>query len=166
MDNTNRKNTRLKYYNYDKRGICFITICTKERRNILSQVVGTGVPDCPLVALSEYGEIADKYIKQLSEFYDDINVSDYVIMPDHIHMMIVITEDGPSGTPVPTDIQNSKLSRFISTFKRFCNKEYSENIWQRRSYDHIIRDRDDYCEHLKYIHENPKRWYYKQLSQS
>ena len=45
--------------------------------------------------------------------------------------------------PVPT-AQNSIISWFISTFKRFCNKEYGENIWQSRTYDHIVRDSEDY----------------------
>ena len=55
-------------------------------------------------------------------------------------------------------MQNSVVSLFVSTFKRFCNKEYGENIWQYRSYDHVIRDRDDYERHLKYISENPLYW--------
>ena len=55
------------------------------------------------------------------------------------------------------------MSRFISTFKRFCNKEYGENIWQRGFMDHVIRNREDYQEHLKYIYENPARWYFDEL---
>ena len=73
--------------------------------------------------------------------------------------------DGQSRTPVPTNIEraNSVCSQFVSTFKRFCNKEYGENIWQARFNDHIIRNRDDYEEHVKYIYENPLRWYYDEL---
>ena len=78
-------------------------------------------------------------------------------MPNHIHILLFVTGEGPSRTPVPTR-QNSGVSRFISTFKRFCNKEYGENIWQYRSYDHIIRNQDDYDQHLKYIYENPFKW--------
>ena len=51
----------------------------------------------------------------------------------------------------------------MSTFKRFCNKEYGTNIWQRYFNDHIIRNREDYEEHIKYIYENPIRWYYDEL---
>ena len=64
---------------------------------------------------------------------------------------------GPSRTPVPT-AQNSVVSQFVSTFKRFCNKEYDKNIWQSRSYDHIIRDQTDFDKHLQYIYENPFGW--------
>jgi REP element-mobilizing transposase RayT len=89
---------------------------------------------------------------------------DYIIMPNHIHILLWIKgeENGPSGTPVPTE-QNTITARFLSTFKRFCNKEYSKNIWQYRSNDHIIRNREDYEEHIKYIYENPARWYYDEL---
>ena len=65
----------------------------------------------------------------------------------------------------PTNISksNSTFSKFISTFKRFCNKEYGFNIWQSRAFDHIIRNRDDYIEHLRYINENPLRWHFDEL---
>lgn len=66
------------------------------------------------------------------------------------------------GTGVPT-AQNSTLSRFVSTFKRFCNKEIGQSIWQSRSYDHIVRNDHDYIEISKYIEENPLRWQYDKL---
>ena len=129
---------------------------------MLSRIVGTGVPDGPLVELTQYGKTANKYINQLNEFYNDISIESYVIMPNHIHILLHVKEKGPSGTPVPT-MQNSTVARFVSTFKRFCNKEYGKNIWQYRSYDHIIRNRQDHEEHLRYIYENPLRWRFDQL---
>ncbi|MBP3375144.1 MAG: hypothetical protein J6L83_00085, partial [Clostridia bacterium] len=131
---------------------------------LLSQIVGTGVPDGPQIELTKYGQIADKYIKQLNDFYNELSVEQYVIMPNHIHILLWVKGDGngPSGTPVPT-VQNSIPARFVSTFKRFCNKEYGTNIWQYRSNDHIIRNREDYEEHVKYIHENPLRWHCDEL---
>ena len=159
-----RKTTRLKGVNYNGNRAVFLTICTKERRCIFSKVVGTGVLDGPKIELTQHGKIADKYINQLNAFYDNLSVESYVIMPNHIHILLWVKgdEDGPSGTPVPT-IQNTIPSRFVSTFKRFCNKEYGENIWQYRSYDHIVRNHQDYEEHIKYIYENPMKWYYDEL---
>ena len=120
--------------------------------------------DGPQIELTKYGQIADKYIRQLNDFYNDLSVESYVIMPNHIHIMLWVkgAGTGPSRTPVPT-VQNFVPSRFVSTFKRFCNKEYGVNIWQYRSNDHIIRNRQDYDEHLRYIYENPIRWYYDEL---
>ena len=159
-----RKTTRLVGADYNQNQAVFLTICTKERKCILSKIVGTGVPDGPQIELTRYGQIADKYINQLNDFYNDLSVESYVIMPNHIHIMLWVkgTENGPSRTPVPT-VQNSVPSRFVSTFKRFCNKEYDTNIWQYRSNDHIIRNHEDYEEHVKYICENLMRWYYDEL---
>ncbi len=166
-----RKTPRHQSFDYNSIGAYFITICTQNRRCLLSRIVGTGVLDCPQIELTKHGKIADKYIHQLNSFYDHLSVESYVIMPNHIHILLFVTrikestENGQSRTPVPTNIEsaNSTLSQFVSTFKRFCNKEYGENIWQARSYDHIIRNREDYEEHLLYIYENPLRWYYDEL---
>ena len=172
MSLPNRKSLRLKEYDYNTPGAYFITICTVKRRELLSKIsVGTGVLDCPQPELTRYGEIADKYIKQLNDFYEHWSVEKYVIMPNHIHLLLWVkenknkTDNGQSRTPVPTNLEraNNACSQFVSTFKRFCNKEYGENIWQARFNDHIIRNRDDYEEHVKYIYENPIRWYYDEL---
>ena len=165
-----RKAIRLKNFDYSTVGAYFITICTQNKRCTLSQIVGTGVLDCPKTELTEYGKIAEKYIKQFNNFYNHLSVEYYVIMPNHIHLLLCVTENnvtdnGQSRTPVPTNVKraNAACSQFVSTFKRFCNKEYGCNIWQPRFYDHIIRNRDDYEEHIKYICENPIRWYYDEL---
>ena len=97
----------------------------------------------------------------MSEFYDGLKVVKYVIMPNHIHVMLFVLPSGASRTSPPTIKQHSLVSRFVSSFKRFCNKEYGTNIWQRNFYDHVIRNREDYDKHLKYIRDNPLRWYYK-----
>ncbi len=66
------------------------------------------------------------------------------------------------GTGVPT-IQNSVISQFISSLKRFCNHSIEKNIRQARSYDHIIRSREDYEACRKYIYENPLKWQFDEL---
>ena len=159
MDLPKRKPTRLKGYDYSTPGAYFITICTKDRKELLSNIiVGDGVPYVPKNILTQYGKIADKYINQMSEFYDNIFVDKYVIMPNHIHMLIQIKSDSVSGssrTPTPT---NMKIPHFISTFKRLCNKEYGKNIWQRSFHDHIIRNQKDYDRIWTYIEINPYKW--------
>ena len=158
-----RKPTRLRDFDYNSSGAYFITICTENRRQILSHIVGGDVLDAPKsTELLLCGKLADKYINQLNDFYDNIKADKYVIMPNHIHIMLFVSEDGASRTSPPTR-QHSVVSQFVSTFKRFCNKEYGCNIWQRHFNDHIIRNRKDYEEHLRYIYENPTRWYYDEL---
>ena len=113
---------------YNRDQAVFLTICTKERKCILSRIVGTGVLDGPEIELTKYGPIADKYIHQLHDFYEDLSIES---MPNHINIMLRVDgeENGPSRTPVPT-VQNSIPSRFVSTFKRFCDKGGSENAFR------------------------------------
>ncbi len=160
MDLPKRKPTRLKNYDYSSPGIYFITICTKDRKELLSKIdVGAGVLDCPQNILTGYGNIANKHLINMSDFYDNIKIDKFVIMPNHIHILIQITKTdkpkGTSGTPNPT---NSLISKFVSTFKRFCNKEYGKNILQGRSSDHIIRNEKDYKLIWEYIDTNVIRW--------
>ncbi len=157
MEFPKRKSTRLKDYDYSQDGYYFITICTKDKQKLLCDIVGTGILDGSQIELTEYGRIANRQLEIMTDFYDDIKIDKYVIMPNHIHLLIKIirSDDGPSGTPVPT---NSKISNFVGTFKRLCNKQYGKNIWQYRSYDHIIRGEEDYREIWQYIDSNPARW--------
>ena len=153
-----RKPTRLKDYDYSNPGAYFITICTHNKKHLLSKIIaGDGVLDVPKNQLTEYGIIADKYINQMNNFYDYISIDKYVVMPNHIHLLLSITniESGTSGTPSPT---NAIVSKVVSTFKRFCNKEYCKNIWQRSYHDHIIRGERDYQEIWEYIDTNVIKW--------
>ena len=159
-----RKPTRLKNFDYNATGAYFITLCTEERQKILSRIVGSDVLGGPKsVELSPYGIVVNKYIKQMNEFYENITVEQYVIMPDHIHLLLFVRKNGSPRTSTPTK-QTTSVSHFVSTLKRFCNKEYHRNVWQRGFHDHIIRSREDYDEIVKYIYENPMHWYYNQLN--
>ena len=163
MTTPTRKPNRIEGYDYSQNGAYFITICTQNRKRILSNItVGTPLPGCPHephIELLPYGEIADKYIRQMDVFYKDLSVDKYAIMPDHVHLLITI--HGHPGTGVPTK-RTSVIARFVGTFKRFCNKEYSENIWQDRYYDHVVRNQADYNEIWEYIDGNPQKWIAKE----
>jgi len=106
-----------------------------------------------------HGQVAEKHIHQMDAFYDHLSVDKYIIMPDHVHFLITVRE--PDGHPVrgvPTKERTSVIARFVGSFKRFCNKEYGENIWQERYYDHVIRNQQDYNEIWEYIEDNPRKW--------
>ena len=141
---------------------------SKTEKRILSDIVkssvGVGALDDPLtpqIQLTAIGKITEKYLLS-SKNIPGVRIDRYVIMPNHIHAIIFLYPDkyithkeGSSKAPTPT---NKMLPHIVSTFKRFCNKEYGENIWQYRSYDHIIRDQKDFDLHMKYINENPFDW--------
>ena len=93
----------------------------------------------------------------MQNFYENINIDCFVIMPNHLHLIISINDSGVPRTAHPT------VSRFIGTMKRFINKDIGENIWQKSFYDHIIRDDEDYSIKRKYIDENPLKWHDDEL---
>ena len=104
MDLPKRKPTRLKKYNYSNNGAYFITICTHNKRKILCNIVGDGALDIPQIDLSPIGEIVEKYIKSTNNI-KNITVDKYVIMPNHIHLLLLVKNDHINGTsrvPSPT----------------------------------------------------------------
>jgi REP element-mobilizing transposase RayT len=159
-----RKAQRLKEYDYSQCGAYFVTLCTKGRREIMGHIdVGahcvrpratTGRPYDVHPILSDIGQIVESEIGVLSNTYDDIFVSKYVIMPNHVHMIIMINYVDTGGRPqgAPT------LSRIIKQFKGAITKRIGSSIWQTSFHDHIIRDEKDYQRHWQYIDENPLRW--------
>ena len=160
MEMPQRKPNRITDYDYSQNGAYFVTLCTQDRKKMLSAIsVGTPLPGCPQEPRPEllwHGKVADQFIRQMDAFYDYLSVDNYVIMPDHIHFLITI-HDGHPGRGVPTE-RTSLIAQFVGTFKRFCNKEYGENIWQSRYYDHVIRNQQDYNEIWQYIENNPRKW--------
>ena len=147
---------RLPEYDYGANGAYFVTVCTEGKRCILGHVVGGGVLDAPYTRLSEYGIAAEKTLLEMSAFYKDVAIEKYVIMPNHVRFIISINAcGGPSRTPAPT---NARLPAFVSTWKRFTNKQAGFSLWQRNYYDHVIRTEADYLRIWQYIDENPAHW--------
>ena len=102
MNFPKRKVLRLKDYDYSQTGGYFITFCTENRAPLLGNiVVGGGVLDAPQVELTEYGRITEKYIQNISVAYPHISVENYVIMPNHVHLLLVVG-DGGQGAARPT----------------------------------------------------------------
>ena len=111
--------------------------------------------DAPQIILSATGKIVEKYILS-SERIQGILVAKYVIMPNHIHLLVCIDQtNGTSGAPSPT---NYAIPRMVSALKRLVNRQVGQNIFQRSYYDHVIRDEADYLEKWNYIDTNPARW--------
>ena len=162
MEQNERKLNRLTNFDYSRNGLYFITICTKDRKKCLSEIpdVGDGVLDVPIVRLTDYGKIVNDQINEINSVYAKLKIMKYVIMPDHLHMIIYLFDEnnvivGTSRTPSPT---NAVIPSLISVFKRFVNKKTGCNIWQRSYHDHIIRNEREFLEICNYIDNNPINW--------
>lgn len=163
-----RKQIRLKDYDYSQNGYYFITICSKQRQCLFGSIVGA---DTIRPQLNECGNHIKKSILEINNRYKNVFVDKYVIMPNHIHMILVIagadtirpeTNDGNA-----TDGQNEKNGRIISAptvsviigqMKRWVSKNIGFSCWQKSFYEHIIRNEQAYQKICEYIENNPKKW--------
>ncbi len=133
----------MENYDYGQNGAYFITICTKDRKRILSNIVGDDAHIVP----KEYGKIVEKYIGNVAE------IKKYAIMPDHIHLIIEI-DNGTMWASSPTN----RVASIVRSIKTLTTKEIGKPIFQRSYYDHIIRNQEDYNEIWEYIENNPRKW--------
>ena len=146
-----RKSTRLKNYNYSSPGAYFVTICTKDRNNILSDIiVGEGLCALPTNKLTKIGKFVEQSIKYADENYSGVKIDKYVIMPNHIHLIVILDDSGGHGNPPLQDV--------IYRLKSFTTHEYGKNLWQRSFHDHVIRGDKDYIKIWKYVDTNVLKW--------
>ena len=108
------------------------------------------------IILKPYGEIVDKYITRINSVYKNISVENYIIMPNHIHLLIFIDgyTNGTMWASSPT-----KLGSVVRSFKTMVTKEIGFSIWQRSYYDEIIRDEKHFQYVWSYIEYNALKEY-------
>ena len=143
MEYKQRKRLRLQYYDYSQEGAYFITICTRERINVLSEIINGEI------VLNEYGAVAEKYINNIK------GIERYVIMPDHIHMIIKIDDNIKSNKKLPA---SKIIPQLIRSFKRMVTREIGFSLFQRSFNDRVIRDETEYFEKCNYMENNPLKW--------
>jgi REP element-mobilizing transposase RayT len=169
--------TRLKGWDYGKNGYYFVTICTKDRIPYFGDVING------MVQLSEIGKIAFDELQKTPEIRRDMNVTlgEFVIMPNHIHCIIIIGENkynnnrrdamhgvstintinntnntnkfGPQSKNLPSIIRGFKSA--VTKRTKIINPDFS---WQPNYYEHIIRDEKSFKTISEYIINNPLKW--------
>ncbi len=151
MDRKSRKPTRLKGYDYSSDGVYFVTICVKDRKPVLCKIVGEGLCALPKTEYTKIGIHVKNAIEFISVRYTGIFIDNYVVMPNHIHLLVRI-ENSVGGHRDPP------LQDIIARFKSYTTHLYGKTLWQRSFIDHIIRDERDYLEHYTYIENNLIKW--------
>ena len=107
--------------------------------------------------LNNIGRLVEKNILS-GNLILGVCVDKFVVMPNHIHMILLVNEDLPNGTSRTPSPTNAIIPHFVSVFKRFCHRDIGENIFQRSYHDHIIRGEKDYLKIWEYIENNPAKW--------
>jgi REP element-mobilizing transposase RayT len=136
--NSNRKNIRLKDYDYSKCGAYFITICTKDRKNIFwKDLQQLNIYEYPDIKLNKFGKIVKGIWLNTEKIYEDIILDAYSIMPNHFH-----------GILIKENLNNKKtVGNIINIFKATVTKELRKldpniEVWQRNYYEHIVREKE------------------------
>jgi putative transposase len=176
-----RRSIRLPHWDYSWGWWYYVTMCTKDRACVLSNIVNDNV------VLTEIGTIVDFHWKEIPNHFPGVELDDYVIMPNHVHGIIIINDasvgaihespqresfernepERESPQESQTIIQRRKmlLPKTVGLFK--MNSAKQSNIlrkspgiafWQRNYYDHIIRNDADLARIRTYIANNPLQW--------
>ena len=104
--------------------------------------------------LSEYGSFVDVQIRKINLIYPHILIDNYVIMPNHVHLLAVI-KDGTRRGASPT---KATIPQSVQSLKSMSTRQFGFNIWQRSYHEHIIRNESEYLRIGQYIDENPSHW--------
>jgi REP element-mobilizing transposase RayT len=146
---------RLPQYDYSQNGAYFVTVCTHQRKHLLSQIVGDGFHPVPLIALSPIGQEVLHSIQFMNDQYNGI-IEKHVIMPNHVHLLVLLQAGGHGNPP---------LQDIVGRLKSYTTKRFNEMgatndaiLWQRSFHDHILRTEDEYAEVWQYIDTNPLQW--------
>ena len=120
-----RKRNRLKGYDYSSNASYFLTICSDKRQEIFSQIVYDNTVGANIVRLSHIGEKIENCILKIEEIYPCVFVDNYIIMPNHIHLILTIdTNRRPMVAPT--------VATVIKQFKGAASKEAGTSIWQKK----------------------------------
>ena len=143
-----RKGLRLPHYDYASLGAYFLTVCVADRACLLGSVADGRAE------LSRAGRIVEETWGNLPSHYPHIELDEFVVMPNHMHGLLIIRKEG--GQP---------LSELVRAFKSFSAREINrlqaepkKPFWQRGYHEHVVRGEKDLSAIREYIQNNPLQW--------
>ena len=153
MELPKRKQNRLKDYDYSTPNAYFITVCTHNRKNYFWMDVGAVIDRPDKVPLTPLGIMVRQSVGDISRYYPMLSVDHFVIMPNHIHLLLQIHADiDGRSVSAPT------ISTVVRMMKAAVSRQAGYSVWQKGFYDHVIRSGDDYQAIWNYIEGNPSKW--------
>jgi putative transposase len=157
-----RRSIRLKDYDYSQAGAYFITICTYNKECLFGKVVNGEM------ALNEYGKAVEREWLRTTEIRPNLELDEFIIMPNHMHGIVVIVESNVGATgrsPLPKGPTPKSMGAIVAGFKSSATKHINnlrstpyKPVWQRNYYEHVIRNESDLSEIQEYIVNNPLKW--------
>ena len=158
-----RHSIRLQGYDYSEVGGYFVTICTQARQRLFGKIVGGSVRLVPA------GRMTSQSWQELPAKFPQIELDEFIVMPDHFHGILIIpglwpnTPEGQTNRSVPLGsmiqwFKTMTTNRYIRGVEESAWPRFSKKVWQRNYYEHVIRDEEELNQCRKYIIENPLKW--------
>ncbi len=157
---------RAAWHDYNG-GAYFVTICTCDRGHYFGEI------ENGVMHLSDVGECVEHYIRQIETHNADVHVPLFVVMPNHVHLIVIVDETPPcrdviygvsTTTPKNEQMQRianrcGRLSHVISRFKSAVSRTLGYSIWQPRFHEHIVRDHNEMNAFADYVENNVANWF-------
>jgi len=155
----NRRSIRLPEYDYSQDGWYYVTLCVLGNKCLFGKYTD-GV-----IQLYQYGRIVEKCWKWLAQQYSYVHLDEYVVMPNHLHGIIIIRRGGSRTAQTGNMPKYKPLSRLVGAFKTVSTKQVNiirntpgRKLWQRNYYEHIIRNEEELNHIRQYIIDNTINW--------
>ena len=154
-----RKKLRLENYDYSQCNAYFVTVCTHNRQQLFGTIMPSPVGATLRGRPNNPDKMIEKWINELENKFEKIYIDCFCIMPDHLHMIVVI-ECGSSYAlnDILLWLKTMTTNEYINGVKNGLFSPFENKVWQRSYYDHIIRNEQDLDEKRDYILTNPIRW--------
>jgi len=175
-----RRSIRLKGFDYSRPGAYFLNICAQERMCLFGRVIDGHME------LNDAGRMVARWWDELNRKFPTVRTDLSIVMPNHLHGIILIVETDPCVRPDVKDASvgadlcvrpreegahaGAPLPEIVQWFKTMTTNDYIRGVrnmgwmpfpgrlWQRNYYERIIRDEDELNEKQQYIIDNPRRW--------
>ena len=158
-----RQSIRLRGYDYTRCGAYFVTICADQRRPLFGYIANAEMQ------LSALGQIAAETWRAMRIHFPNVELDEYIVMPNHMHGIIILTVAAQHAAPSlppprPFAVRPGSLGAIVRSFKSAVSKRANElhlkagALWQRNYYEHVIRDDVSLARIREYIVTNPLRW--------
>lgn len=159
-----RRSLRLKDYDYSQAGAYFVTVCVQNRECLFGEVVAGEMQ------LNNAGRMVVRCWQAIPDHFPHVALDVFVVMPNHVHGIIVLMGGRGTACRAPTNEQFGKpvpgsIPTVMRSFKSAATKHINElrhtagvPVWQRNYYEHIIRDENSMARIREYIINNPLQW--------
>lgn len=145
---------RLRGFDYQNPGYYFVTFCTHDRQNLFGEIIGGIMKHSPA------GDFVCNTIGSLSDSFPNVLIDCFVVMPNHVHILIYLPLDGSEASAA--DIVRKVKGVCVSQYKQGVMESewprYDGRLWQRGFNDQIVRNDRHLDELRRYIFENPIKW--------